>query len=595
MSKLDFAYTKMQEFGKKTFSFLDRHKKVFLTIFIGLVLIRLWLFLTMNWYVNADTYYDSRLELNSAISMSSFKWAGAYSKVTLCKGLAFPIFLATLFLMRIPYPVGLFILVLIAAFLFARSLKPVIKNDWTRKVIFLFILYSPVGLGGEMTYPYRNALLPWAVLIVISVIVAIYLRRNAKIKKLLPWGLIGLVFSGFFWNLREDSIWFLPFILGGAMVAILHFWLERRKQKKVGLKRYLAFIVVTLLPLAGILIWNMGISIVNSNVYGVYTTEDRTKTYSAKTLGALIRIDDGADMESDYWVSSEALELAKKASPTFASLNIQAFDNWSKIGDFSIWALRDSVADSGYYKDAKETNDLYKKIYEELEEGFKNGTLKRKNGIQLSDTSGLYSMNEMFRPIGTTFKSFVNHAFYDEYEAKLEELVNVKVDGDIELYENELGITLLRSEEELDAISADSNTRKNNDNLRRLLRVNKKASNIIIKIYNVISPVLLTLAIVGVLLKVVLMIKNKNCRNYSLEIIIMLLGLVLLVLFYSYMVGLWGLGYDLTADSSLFKSYTTPQTIIVSLVEMLGVFCLITSVKEIFSNRLNTKKTRRKK
>ena len=590
MSKLDSAYIKMQEFGKKTFLFLDRHKKIFLTIFLVLILVRLWLFLTMNWYVNMDTYYDSRLELNSAISMGSFEWGEAYSKVALCKGLAFPIFLAGLFMMRIPYPVGLFILVLLAAFLFARSLKPLIKNNWVRKLIFLFILYNPVGLGGEMAYPYRNALLPWVVLIVVSTIIAIYFRRNAKIKKLLPWGVIGLVASGFFWNLREDSVWFLPFVLGGALITILHFWLEQRRQKTVGWKRYLTFIIVVLLPLIGILVWNTGISIINKSVYGIYTTEDRTKTYSAKVLGALIRIDDGADMESDYWVSSESLELAKKASPTFASLDLKAFDNWSKIGDFSIWALRDSVANSGYYKDAKETNDLYKKIYEELEEGFESGILKRKNGIQLSDTSGIYSVNEMFKPIGTTFKSFINHAFYDEYEVKLDELVNVKTEGDIELYENELGITLLRSDNELDAILADYKTKQNNDNLRWLLRVNKKASNTIIKIYNIVSPVLLVLSFMGILIKIILMIKNKSGKNYNLEVIIVLFGLILLVLFYSYMVGLWGLGYDLTADSSLFKSYTTPQTIIVSIIEVFGVFCLISNTKEIFGKKIISKK-----
>lgn len=570
-SKID----KIKESLVKCGNFLDRHKKVFLTIFFVLVAVRLWLFFTMNWNIVLESYYDSRLEINSAISIASGDWGGEYSKFVLCKGLAFPIFLAILFWFRMPYGVGLFLITVLASFLFARSLKPVVKNGWLRKIIFLFMLFNPVGLGGEMAYPYRNALVPMAVLIVISCILAIYLRRKAETKKLLPWGITGLLFTGFFWNLREDSIWFLPFIIMGALIPIGHYWWEHKK--KINYKKMIGFSLIALAPIVGILVWNTGISIVNKVNYGIYTTQDRTKTYEAKALGALIRIDDGADLENDYWVSSEAIELAKKASPTFRSLKLEPFDRWFKIADYSIWALRDSVADSGYYKDAAETDEVYKKIYEELEEGFKNGTLKKKNGFQLSDTSGLYSTNEMLRPIPTAFHSLINHAFYNEYEAKLEEIKDVKNEGDIVLYEGILGTSLLRSEDDLNKLGADESTRRSNDNLRMTLRINKKISNIIIKIYNVISPVLLLIAFVGVIIKIITMFKNRNFTDYGVEMLIFILGILLTILFNAYTVGLWGTGFELTADSPLFKSYTTPQTVMVSVLEVIGVVCLCKS------------------
>ena len=579
MSKLDSAYIKMQEFGKKTFSFLDRHKKIFLTIFLVLILVRLWLFLTMNWNIVLESYYDSRLEVNSAISIASGNWGGEYSKFVLCKGLAFPIFLAILFWFRMPYGVGLFLITVLASFLFARSLKPVVKNGWLRKIIFLFILFNPVGLGGEMAYPYRNALVPMAVLIVISCILAIYLRRRVEIKKLLPWGILGLIFTGFFWNLREDSIWFLPLIIIGALVLIGHYWLEHKN--KMNYKKMIGFSLVALMPIAGILAWNVGISVINKVNYGIYTTQDRTKTYEAKVLGALIRIDDGADLDNDYWVSSEAIELAKKVSPTFSSLKLEPFDRWQKIADYSIWALRDSVTDSGYYKDAVETDEVYKKIYEELEAGFKDGTLKKKNGFQLSDTSGLYSANEMLRPIPTAFHSLINHAFYNEYEAKLEEVKDVKNEGDIVLYEGILGTSLLRSEDDLNRLGADESTRRSNNNLRMTLRINKKLSNIIIKIYNVISPILLLVAFVGIIIKIITMFKNKEFADYSVELLIFVLGILLTILFNAYTVGLWGTGFELTADSPLFKSYTTPQTVMVSIVEVIGIVCLCKSFRKV--------------
>ncbi|WP_316376507.1 nucleoside 2-deoxyribosyltransferase, partial [Enterococcus faecium] len=39
------------------------------------------------------------------------------------------------------------------------------------------------------------------------------------------------------------------------------------------------------------------------------------------------------------------------------------------------WALRDVVSDSGYYQNnAKETNDFWKKVNQELEEAYHKGT-----------------------------------------------------------------------------------------------------------------------------------------------------------------------------------------------------------------------------
>lgn len=565
---------KIKGFFNRCGKFLDRHKKLFLGFFVFLIIVRLWLFLTMNWQIELESYYDSRLEINSAVSMSSFEWAGEYSKFALCKGLSFPIFVTILYWLRIPYPVGLFLLAFLAAFLFARAVKPVVPNSWVRKLIFLFLLYNPVGLGGEMTYPYRNALVPFVVLIVISCVLALYLRRKAEMKKLIPWGILGLIFAGFFWNLREDSVWFLPFLIAGAMIMCLHYWIENRKKKTKDWKRALAFALITIMPILGILIWNTAISITNQNVYGVYTTQDRTKTYEAEALGALIRIDDGADLDNDYWVSSEALELAKGVSPTLASLDLAPFDAWPKKADYSIWAFRDSMANSGYYRDATETNLVYQKIYDELEEGFSSGILKRKNGVQLSDTSGIYSANEMTRPIGIAFHSLINHAFYDEYKVELEEIKNVKNEGDLLLYENVLGSTLLRSEDILNAVNADEETRQANNNLSNLLRINKKISNAIIKIFNFVSPVVLVIAVVGVVMKIFLVFKNKNYSDYSVELVLFVLGIVAVILFYSYTVGLWGLGFNLTANSSLFKSYTTPQTLMMSVVEVVGLICL---------------------
>lgn len=560
-----------------------KYKKIFLIIFLCLIFFRLWLFLTMNWEINMATYHDSRLQVNLA---SDMVWGGDYNKFVLCKGLAFPIFLTVSNLLRLPYPVCLFLLAVLASFLFARCLKPIVKNKTFRMLIFLFLLYSPIGLGGgmEAAYPYRDALVPWTVLVIISCIVAIFLRRKAEVKKLWPWCLVGLLFTGFFWNLREDSVWFLPFILVGALVTILCYFIKdknKKKKEKKDLKVKVAFVFVALSPLISIFLWNTGISFVNQIKYGIYTTQDRTKTYEAKVIGQLIKIDDGVDLENDLWVSDEALNLAKEASPTLTSLDLESFDRWPKHGDYSIWALRDAAEASGYYVDANETNEMYKKIYDELEQSFKDGVLKKKNGIQLTDTSGIYTLNEMTRPIGDAFGSIIKHITYDEYNVELEKLSYVNSEGDIVLYENVLGINLLRTDEELEAIDADTALINANNNLRKYLRVNKKISNMLVTLYNVIGWVFFVISIVGFIFGFYAVVFKKDYKNYKVEIIVTMAGLLLSAFLNAYMVSLWGMtGFGISASSGLFE-YTTAETMLICCFEIFGVCAFWMMLKNI--------------
>lgn len=547
-------------------------KTILKVLFIILIFVRLWLLMTMNWRIEMDSFYDSRLEMGSALSLAGGGWMGqSYSKFVLCKGVSFPLFVAFSFLTRIPYPVCLFMLIVFAASLFVGAVKPFIAKDWIRKIIFIFLIYNPVGLGGEMAYPYRNALAPWLVLIIISCILAIYIRRNSAIKKLLPWAAVLLLSTGFFWNLREDSMWFLPFIIVGPAVMFIHFILENKEKAR----NRIGFLIIALCPLISVFAWNTGISVMNNIKYGIYTTEDRTKTYEAKVLGKLIQIDDGADLNSDYWVSEKAIELAKEVSPSFNSLNLEPFSQWPRIGDYSIWALRDSMESSGFYIDARTTNDMYKKIYDELDEAFREGRLNRKNGIQLSDTSGLYSVSEMINPIGIAFKSLVNHVVYNEYEVNPEVVDHVKSEGDIVFYENMLNINLRRTDEQLFEIGADRKTIQSNTALKMLLKVNRHISNLIIKCYNVISWILFIASIAGFSWSIWLLFRRGKGAAYSLELVLFQIGLLLLVLLNAYLVGLWGTGFELTADSGLFKAYTTPQTILISCIEIIGTYLLV--------------------
>lgn len=101
----------------------------------------------------------------------------------------------------------------------------------------------------------------------------------------------------FFWYLREDSIWLLPLYivatictffgmivqnqpLGTSMKEGLHtFWHLLRKTNKQKLVGNLLLLIAPILLTLG---ESLAISKMNQNYYGIFTTNDRTKTSFAK-------------------------------------------------------------------------------------------------------------------------------------------------------------------------------------------------------------------------------------------------------------------------------------------------------------------------
>src|SRR5699024_8986100 len=56
-------------------------------------------------------------------------------------------------------------------------------------------------------------------------------------------------------------------------------------------------------------------------------------------------------------------------------------------GDIIFWALRDVISESGYYhNNAKQTNDFWKKVNEELAKAYETGELKKKKEFYLMGT-----------------------------------------------------------------------------------------------------------------------------------------------------------------------------------------------------------------
>ena len=71
------------------------------------------------------------------------------------------------------------------------------------------------------------------------------------------------------------------------------------------------------------------------------------------------------------------------------------------------------------------------------------------------------------------------------------------------------------------------------------------------------------------------MFKKKKDKNS--DVLLIMTGLLLTIFLNSYLVGLWGVGFNLSADDGLFSSYTTAQTIMIALFEVLSIIDLKSS------------------
>ena len=565
----------------------DNKKKILIALFGIVSFIRIWLIYTTNWQVNIETYYDSHLQINQAVTILNRKWLGNYDKFTLCKNPIYPIFLAILYCLHIPYAYGIGLLMIVASLLFVKAIKPIIKNDYLEFIIYTFVLYNPGCL--ELTYHYRNSLLSWLVLMVIACVVAIYIRRKESTKTILPYAIIGMIATGAYWQLREDSIWLLPLIVMAYIISVISAIIEKNKVKKI-----ITYSVVSLLPILGIFIFTTFISALNYRVYGIWATNDRMQTNTAKLIGTLISIDDGSDLDEDQWVSSKTIEIAKSVSPTFASLNLEPFDTWHKWGDYSIWALRDVLANSGYFVNAKETDEVCSTIIKEINEAFKEGKISKKKGIQLSDTSGVFSWNEVFKSFIPAFDVVRYQLTYSGVNNQIESVINAKDDIDLELYEEVLGISLVRDDAKISTdnsfyLSSQYLYRIQNQNHLRALYHNLFFSKIITAIYKYTDILLFVIATIGLIYLIYKLIKKDKKLEYKVESLIISIGLLLVAYLNAYLICLWATSFPADIFHNIVYDYTNVDCLLIALYEVFGTIYFIKFINEIINKKQTNK------
>ena len=330
-----------------------------------------------------------------------------------------------------------------------------------------------------------------------------------------------------------------------------------------------------LLPLVGFSIVYQWIEYKNETTYGIAAINDRSSGEFGRLMKQLIRIDDETNLNkenSEIWVSHAALNKALDASPTFHTVSTRidelytthAWTQGGKVkelpGDIIFWALRDVVSESGYYQNnAKETNDFWKKVNQELEEAYQKGTIKKKKEFYLMGSGDGKTMNDL--PIVFAFlKSGYAYAWrYKDFHQGGN--YSFGTQEQVEQAQELLNLPLM------DNWIDSSDPRTPDFQLTKTAKV----ANVMIKIYQVLAIPVLIASIAGILLMILGTVFAKADRAYYSSSLIVVIGLILTQLVFLFGVS-WFCSYAPEKKDYFLSVYTgagVPLTQFIAVTSML--------------------------
>lgn len=364
----------------RTPKFINK-KNIFIFYIIAIFLIRLFLSTGTSVWAWSYNQYDDGMMIKDATSLLTNNWLGAFNQYTLAKGITFPLYLALINKIGISFIFANVFMCFLASLTFIMVMRKVIPSKISLGIIYTVLMFNPLA-SASWTFQrvYRDSLYSYLVIILFSLIIAIYLNRNAPVFKLFLYSIGAGLFLSATWLAREDSPWVLPFVAVALIITV--YFILFFKQYKQKIIRILAITIVPLFLIISILV----VSTINYEHYGVFATNEFTGGYLPKLFKVL------SSIEPDQWmpdvpIPKSTREKAYKVSPTFAKLEpilekhpFVVNENGNASCSMLAWAVIDSVQWSGRI-DGESSQAFYKQSYEEISAAISEGKFKTRGGF----------------------------------------------------------------------------------------------------------------------------------------------------------------------------------------------------------------------
>ena len=114
---------------------------------------------------------------------------------------------------------------------------------------------------------YRGGLIVSFALLTVASTIGMYTRRRESIKSMLKWSILLSISLSFFYFIKEDSIWILPFVVTAIIVLVIDY-IKNKKIQNIFKRIFISF-----LPIFILIISNITICSINYFKYGYSTTK----------------------------------------------------------------------------------------------------------------------------------------------------------------------------------------------------------------------------------------------------------------------------------------------------------------------------------
>jgi len=546
---------------------------ILLVICFLLTFFRLFLDLNIPMFLQANAIYDDRLLFDYAVSISNSSWLGLFGQLTLAKPIGYPLFVVIAHKLSIPLSMFTIIFYIISLWVLIVALRKIIANKYFLTFLYIALLFCPITFGvGAFKVVYRNGVQIASTIFVVATAIGLFTRRD-NVKKHFLWILFNSAFLSFFYIVKEDGIWLLPFEISALVITGIYLFFEFNK--KIKKQMLLLFI-----PIVMLIVTVLSYCYVNYHKYGVFTITDRTGTYFHLVLEDMMKIK--SDHTAYSWVTKDAFEQAVNVSPSLQlykdALDDNMYLDWGLTEDGELqtdlfyWRLRYSLAVGGLYNSSGyEVNEFYKNVHSELQQAFDDGILQVDDGFHISSSLPYYSDDE--------FNSLISQIF-----PMLNILFNYSIiQNDIALYESTGSIEQIQEVKDY-TLSKIYNADDNNYIVNMVFNIEKNIANVYMQFG-------LMFGIVGIIGNLVFIIKSvtnffkKKFDNLSQFLIE--LGLMATFMLY-FTIILW-FSYKFTNRVGIFFGYMHPAHILLNILTIIGIYNLFNIMFDFCKTKFYTK------
>ena len=362
-----------------------RNAVIFWIFIVILASIKQYLVYDLPIYAISNALPDDGLMVYLAENLRNGQWLGSYQRMTLVKGIGYPLFLAVSNVLPFGYLSISSAFYTISVLCMVYAVKPLFRTYKSLAVLYTVLLFSPAA-ASLLTFQriYRNSISAAQVLLIIGSFAGMYFRREWPVKKQLPWLLGAAAGLVSFYYTREDAIWIMPFVLVVTMIyigTVCHkFWTFQKKGMVIR-------IFMILLPLLFVAGTGKAIGFLNQHYYGTSAVNELNDGAFAEMMKTIYSVEDEKELKQTS-VSRAKLRTLYDNSPTLASIREemdQQFVAWcgdpeySKIWEVEdgwfFWILRDAMSAAGHYASPDKMEEFCLRVTEELQLAIAEGRL----------------------------------------------------------------------------------------------------------------------------------------------------------------------------------------------------------------------------